>query len=306
MPTLLATSSPLGQGWHPSSGPSWAPVTPGPVAGYPSWDAVPPPPPSRPPGLQPPGAAIEFPWGAPPGIQQLPVPPGTEVPAPPPVEPTDDCSDHEQEMETPKRSRRRPEGTRFWCSFHLTEAYLKLNVVPAIIGKNGQNTRSIFEATGAKIRVRGRGSGHKEMATGKEAPTGLMVTVSAKNDNPSGFADAVKMTGNLLHKVQAKVVTKGNVGEDVSYGDLCWHISNHDGTTFRLANGCLVPEDKTHAQGAAQGKGEGVGSIGGEPPFTPTSTKGSNQTSNRGKARTTRGPRPNLQNTPQRWEPGLQ
>jgi len=139
------------------------------------------------------------------------------------------------------RVRTRGEGTRFWCSFHLAETYLKLNVVPAIIGRHGKNTRSIFEATSAKIRVRGRGSGHKEMSTGKEAPTGLMVTVSAKSDNGACFQEAVRMTGALLRQTQTKLQGKMLEHEVPMMGELCCQIVSNDGTHYRLdSEGVLV------------------------------------------------------------------
>ncbi|CAJ1387223.1 unnamed protein product [Effrenium voratum] len=138
------------------------------------------------------------------------------------------------------RRRRRADGGRFSCNFHLTQAYQKLNVVPAIIGKQGVNTRSIYEKTGAKIRVRGRGSGHKESATGREAPAGLMVTVSACASDLNAFNHAVTMTGELLDRIQTRI---RQLNEARDLGELCWHVNTHTGQSFRLVDGKLVPAD---------------------------------------------------------------
>jgi hypothetical protein len=76
-------------------------------------------------------------------------------------------------------------------------------LVPIVIGRGGENTRRIAEATGSKIRIRGRGSGHKE-ANGKEAPTPLMLAVTAEADNIEGFQDAVVQSINLLRGVERR------------------------------------------------------------------------------------------------------
>jgi len=107
-------------------------------------------------------------------------------------------------QEAEKKSRRaRSTAHRLHCSFHLSEAYLHYKVVPAIIGKGGENTRAIFATTGAKVRVRGRGSGHQEAGSNMEAPTGPMVTVSTTSE--TSFDDAVRQTCRLLLSVQEKM-----------------------------------------------------------------------------------------------------
>lgn len=40
---------------------------------------------------------------------------------------------------------------------------------------------AIYESTGCKVRVRGRGSGHLEQSTQAEAPTPLMLAVTAEH-----------------------------------------------------------------------------------------------------------------------------
>eukprot|EP00931_Biecheleriopsis_adriatica_P050616 TRINITY_DN2931_c0_g1_i4.p1 TRINITY_DN2931_c0_g1~~TRINITY_DN2931_c0_g1_i4.p1 ORF type:complete len:429 (-),score=79.81 TRINITY_DN2931_c0_g1_i4:100-1386(-) len=174
------------------------------------------------------------------------------------------------EVQEPKKSRGRNrggDGSRYWCSFHLTEAYLKHHVVPAIIGKNGTNTRSIFEATGAKIRVRGRGSGHKEMSTGKEAPAGLMVTVSANADNLTGFNDAVRMTGVLLDRIEAKMHVKVKEAKEPLLGDLCWHVISYNGQCYHLEHGELVAEER------ANRRPQGINDTGLGSQLTPSSRR---------------------------------
>lgn len=76
-------------------------------------------------------------------------------------------------------------------------------LVPIIIGRGGENTRRIAKATSSKIRVRGRGSGHKE-ANGREAPTPLMLAVTAEADNVAGFQDAVVQSIELLRYVERR------------------------------------------------------------------------------------------------------
>jgi len=133
------------------------------------------------------------------------------------------------------------DATRYWCCFHLSQAYTGLGVVPCIIGRKGTNTKRIFEMTGAKIRVRGRGSGHKEATTGLEAPAGLMVTVSSNSNDWNGFVAAVKETAQLLELVQQKM---NDEHDDCvkKCGRLCWQITTHDNDNYRLVSGVLIPE----------------------------------------------------------------
>jgi len=63
-----------------------------------------------------------------------------------------------------------------------------------LIGRGGKNMRKIYTATNAKIRVRGRGSGHLEVDGKKEAPVPLMVAVTANKADADGFKLAVEMT----------------------------------------------------------------------------------------------------------------
>lgn len=93
---------------------------------------------------------------------------------------------------------------RRWCCFYLRIPVGTFDLVPIIIGWKGCNTRRIAEATQAKVRVRGKGSGHLESTTGKEAPTPLMMVVATEANNDDGFFQAVKMTIELLRYVEER------------------------------------------------------------------------------------------------------
>lgn len=90
---------------------------------------------------------------------------------------------------------------RFCCNFILK---LPNTYVPVIIGKGGQNTKDIFCKTGCKIRVRGRGSGHMEQGTSEEAPTPLMLAVTAEPNNKAGFVKAIKLSLELLESIEER------------------------------------------------------------------------------------------------------
>merc|ERR1740129_210659 len=100
---------------------------------------------------------------------------------------------------------------RVWCHFYLHMSVLGFGVVSRVIGRGGCNTSAIARATGAKVRVRGRGSGHMERATRCEAHTPLMLAVTANTRNISGFERALVMAVSLLR----------NVGH--SYVAHCWN-----------------------------------------------------------------------------------
>jgi len=92
-------------------------------------------------------------------------------------------------------------GQRLCCNFILG---MGSDYVPAIIGRRGTNTKSIYEETGCKVRVRGRGSGHQEQGSNKEAPTNLMLAVTAEANNSDGFCKAVAMSLTLLEEVEER------------------------------------------------------------------------------------------------------
>lgn len=63
--------------------------------------------------------------------------------------------------------------------------------------------RAINVATHAKIRIRGRGSGHLEVEGTREAPVPLMVAVTSEGVHKIHFKTAVQMTVDKLNEVQA-------------------------------------------------------------------------------------------------------
>ncbi|CAE8716544.1 unnamed protein product, partial [Polarella glacialis] len=92
-------------------------------------------------------------------------------------------------------------GARLWCHIFLNKRHPDFDLVPMLIGRGGRNMREIFAATNAKIRVRGRGSGHLEVDGNKEAPVPLMIAVTSDGGNPHDFNLAVTMTITKLDEV---------------------------------------------------------------------------------------------------------
>ena len=118
---------------------------------------------------------------------------------------------------------------RLWCQLYLAKLHYGFSLVRKIIGQGGQNTKDIFEATGAKIRVRGEGSGHKEQ-DGTEAPAPLMVAVTSEGGKSDMFCKAVQMTINHLNKIHEaflhhchqRLVPKVFLSEGLwRFGDMC-------------------------------------------------------------------------------------
>eukprot|EP00930_Biecheleria_cincta_P005582 TRINITY_DN10650_c0_g1_i4.p1 TRINITY_DN10650_c0_g1~~TRINITY_DN10650_c0_g1_i4.p1 ORF type:complete len:687 (-),score=133.51 TRINITY_DN10650_c0_g1_i4:93-2153(-) len=95
---------------------------------------------------------------------------------------------------------------RLCCSILLHMTAPGFDLVPRIIGKSGCNTRSIADATGCKLRVRGRGSGHLEWSTGQEAPVALMLVVTAESGAAEDFRTAVSKSLELMRAVEEDYV----------------------------------------------------------------------------------------------------
>ena len=95
------------------------------------------------------------------------------------------------------------------------------NLVPAIIGRGGHNIRIIHEQTGAKIRVRGRGSGHLEVDDAKEANVPLMIVISADGILVGHqFVLAVQLVLRRLSEVNLlfrNFCNMRNLGDELSY-----------------------------------------------------------------------------------------
>merc|ERR1712061_467160 len=80
----------------------------------------------------------------------------------------------------------------------------QFELIPKLIGHRGQNTRDIWEQTDTKVRIRGRGSGHVEMHTGREAIAHLMMAVTADHGRKEDFRTAVELVKSLLEHVFAR------------------------------------------------------------------------------------------------------
>jgi len=91
---------------------------------------------------------------------------------------------------------------RLWCHIFLHKGHAGFDLVPIFIGRGGCNMRHIYSETRAKIRVRGRGSGHLEVDGRREAPVPLMVAVTANSSDEDGFKLAIQLTLKRLKAVE--------------------------------------------------------------------------------------------------------
>lgn len=96
---------------------------------------------------------------------------------------------------------------RLWAHIHLHMQLPGFDLVPRLIGRGGCNMRKIADQTGAKVRIRGRGSGHLEIGGKSEAPTPLMVAVTSDHEDPANFRAAVEMTLRELRAVEGRFRT---------------------------------------------------------------------------------------------------
>jgi len=105
--------------------------------------------------------------------------------------------------------------SRHFCHFHLGEAMIAKQSFEhnkKIIGRAGCNMKAIFDATGAKVRLRGKGSGHLE--GGKEAPVPLMLVVTC-TDSGQAFKTAVRMAIEVLQSVEVQFHATCRAGDRV-------------------------------------------------------------------------------------------
>lgn len=102
--------------------------------------------------------------------------------------------------------------TKIWCHFYLDEEMTKngFDLNKKVIGHGGIHTRSIYQQTDAKLRLRGRGSGHLE-TDHREAPVHLMLAVTSIEGQEASFLKALHMSAALLLQVTEK------------YKDFCKH-----------------------------------------------------------------------------------
>jgi len=112
------------------------------------------------------------------------------------------CRGDVQKKERPRRAG--SNSTRLWCNFYINEDMQRrgFELNKKIIGHGGQGTKRIFDATGAKIRLRGHGSGHLEGT--REAPVHLMLSVTAELGEYDNFRKAYDMASELLQSVESR------------------------------------------------------------------------------------------------------
>ena len=101
---------------------------------------------------------------------------------------------------------RQAQGNRLWCHVYLDKRHPEFDLVTELIGESGCHLREIYQATYAKLRVRGRGSGHLEVDGATEAPVPLMVAVTSEGVDQARFRTAVEMTISKLRVVQGLFV----------------------------------------------------------------------------------------------------
>ena len=89
---------------------------------------------------------------------------------------------------SPVASVRQPQLHRLWVHIYLNKRVPDFELVPMLIGRFGCNMRNIHQQTGAKVRVRGLGSGHMEVWKKKEE-------VWSSQRSPSSFDDGHYIRG---------------------------------------------------------------------------------------------------------------
>eukprot|EP00438_Fugacium_kawagutii_P033450 Skav223161 [mRNA] locus=scaffold3747:19709:23234:+ [translate_table: standard] len=103
------------------------------------------------------------------------------------------CGDVTAEGAGKEKKNKKKNVSKIWCHFYLEPTMLRsgFDVNKKIIGHGGTNTKR------AKIRLRGRGSGHCEGERG-EAP------VTSDTRNQENFVHALEMSAQLLQTVTSK------------------------------------------------------------------------------------------------------
>jgi len=93
---------------------------------------------------------------------------------------------------------------RLWCHLYLNPEMLRpgFDLNKKIIGHGGCCTRGIHDATGTKIRLRGRGSGHLEGE--HEAPAPLMLAITGEKGKTANFCRAIQMAAELLRDISKR------------------------------------------------------------------------------------------------------
>jgi len=101
--------------------------------------------------------------------------------------------------------KKRQQRFKIWCHIFLDDSMIwnGFDLNKKLIGHGGSGTRKIFEATDAKVRLRGRGSGHIE-AGRYEAPVHLMLAVTSEIGQEDNFLVAMQMAAEHLQQVTLK------------------------------------------------------------------------------------------------------
>ena len=150
---------------------------------------------------------------------------------------------------------RRASRPRLWCHIFLNRRHEDFNLVPMLIGHGGKNTKTVNEKTGAKVRIRGKGSGHLEVEGKREAPVPLMVAITSDGEDALQFAQAVQMMTTVLDKANAQfgefckqwMMDEGIASEDMyRYGEMCPEAENVLSQQGLLQ---LVPQDSSKLPG---------------------------------------------------------
>jgi len=116
-------------------------------------------------------------------------------------------------------------ASKMQCQFYIgIEEDAKFKVTRKILGPHGQHMKSIAEASGAKLRLRGRGSGFLEGAEQRESSDELMLCVSSTDQ--AGYDEARRLVQELLERVYKEYRTFCRKA-GWSAGDLRIHV--HDG-----------------------------------------------------------------------------
>jgi hypothetical protein len=94
-------------------------------------------------------------------------------------------------------------GPRLWCHILLNKKHEDFDLIPMVIGSGGKNTKAIYASTNAKVRIRGKGSGHLEVEGRREAPVPLMCAITSHHADAQPFVLAVQMMTETLRIVSA-------------------------------------------------------------------------------------------------------
>ena len=102
----------------------------------------------------------------------------------------------------------RPDA-RHWVHIFLHKGHEEFELVPMAIGRGGQNMKKINQATGAKARIRGRGSGHLEVEKNgikTEARVPLMLAITTDKKTSQNIVEAVGLAVDLLKEMDTHYV----------------------------------------------------------------------------------------------------